>query len=89
MKTKRSKMVDGLAETMIRYTFAPHELPLDERIRDRYRDLAVLALDTAKVRIDRLTDAIWEYGEHRKSCRISGRKECDCGFFEIIKSLED
>lgn len=38
--------------------------------------------------IKRLTNAIWEYGEHRKSCRIDSGKECDCGFFNIIASLK-
>ena len=38
--------------------------------------------------IARLTDAIWEYGEHRKSCRIDSGKECDCGFFKIITTLK-
>ena len=38
--------------------------------------------------IKRLTNAIWEYGEHRKSCRIDSGKECDCGFFKIIASLK-
>lgn len=37
--------------------------------------------------IDRLVDAVWEYGEHRKSCRIASGMECDCGFFDIIKSF--
>ncbi len=40
-------------------------------------------------KIARLTDAIWEYGEHRPSCRVTAGKECDCGFFEVIKSLDD
>lgn len=44
-------------------------------------------LHDARSEIVRLIDAIWEYGEHRKSCRIDSGKECDCGFFEIIKSL--
>lgn len=39
--------------------------------------------------IARLSDALWEYGDHRPACRISSGKECDCGFFEIIKSLKD
>lgn len=39
-------------------------------------------------RVEQLTDAIWEYGDHRKSCRIAAGKECDCGFFDIIKTLE-
>ena len=39
--------------------------------------------------IARLTDAIWEYGEHRKSCRIVAGKECDCGFFDILKTLKE
>ena len=36
--------------------------------------------------IDKLVDAVWEYGQHRASCRIHSGKECDCGFFEILKT---
>ena len=39
--------------------------------------------------IDRLTDAIWEYGQHRARCGIGDGKECDCGFFDIIKTLKE
>ncbi len=45
--------------------------------------------DEAAAEIDRLTDAIWEYGQHRPSCRIGDGKECDCGFFDVIKTLKD
>jgi hypothetical protein len=41
----------------------------------------------ALAEIEGLRDAIWEYGSHRKNCRIDSGKECDCGFFEIIKSF--
>lgn len=40
-----------------------------------------------KRELDELADAMWEYGQHRKSCRIDSGQECDCGFFDIIKSL--
>ena len=46
-------------------------------------------LDPKDAEIARLTDAIWEYGEHRKSCRIDSGNECDCGFFKIIASLKE
>ena len=44
-------------------------------------------IDEAADEIARLEDAIWEYGQHRKSCRIDSGLECDCGFFDIIKTL--
>lgn len=56
-----------------------------ESIIEDHADLMIAAIEN----IERLTDAIWEYGDHRKACRITAGKECDCGFFEILKSLEE
>lgn len=41
-----------------------------------------------KARIALLTDAVWEFGQHRAGCRLHSGKECDCGFFDIVKTLD-
>lgn len=45
--------------------------------------------DKTAAEITRLTDAIWEYGQHRSGCRIDYGKECDCGFFNVLMSLRE
>lgn len=64
----------------------------EQKPEDHKRLCAALMIEVGKkadTEIARLTDAIWEYGEHRKSCRIGDGQECDCGFFDIIKSLKE
>lgn len=55
----------------------------------QWPESALSLIEEQRVIIGRLTDAIWEYGQHRPSCRIDSGKECDCGFFDIIKSLKE
>ena len=67
-----------------------HATTLDEVLTLRSENSAYRArLATAENEIKYLTDAIWEYGEHRKSCSIDSGRECDCGFFDIIKNLKE
>ena len=74
--------IDDLADSVDRKDAIIEQMAADYKVLgEKY-----LAQDAE---IARLIDAIWEYGEHRKSCRIDSGKECDCGFFEIIKSLGD
>lgn len=37
--------------------------------------------------IERLRAAVWDYGEHTISCTVRDGKECDCGFFELLKTV--
>ena len=57
----------------------------DQRLAPGWTSVVQSGIDE----IERLTDAIWEYGQHRPNCRIGGGQECDCGFFDIIKTLKE
>ena len=45
--TDRSLRIEVAAQAMMRHMFAPHELPLDAQLAEKYRECAAAALDAA------------------------------------------
>jgi hypothetical protein len=56
--------IEAAADAMMRYTFAPHELPLSEELQAKYRECARLALEAADARPEIGLD--WELSQRAK-----------------------
>ena len=73
-------MIDRVAEALKTHMFAPHELPLDARLTERYNELARVAIEAMREPTDEMTAAVYDPGDpgadgetglsHRAATRI-------------------